>query len=346
MNSVQRKYRINDRKFINTELEKGFNDDMNDSIIRKDNYRKLLEDAGIPYTEKVANWMDLAKNKLNLYNRMDVLDGCNRKIYCQIDHTNNYLLKSIPMNDGSYKIALIYRPDTTDEVCISTDFANDELSFEYQMAYDIYSGCPRFEWKTDVENHIKNAVSIINAAKDGEVFRRDIFTCEAYDMAFIPIDIVNLRITIDKKIKFVPYITGYLKTPIDIAGAYSMRLVPYTLKASLAGVGTKYLNEELIVPGEHISLSGMNNLFVQYINDRKESAYSMDGIAKRSLAILTKAKTRHEDLFINGYSLFNQYIDPNSDFYIKYIDDYKRENAKQIQVLPQLLKYTKYQTAM
>ena len=345
MNSIQRKYRINERKFINTELEKGFNDDMNDSIIRKDTYRKLLEDAGIMYTQKVADWMDLAKNKLNLYNRMDLLDGCNREIYYQIDHTGNYLLKSIPMNDGTYKIALIYRPDTTDEVCISTDFAKDDLSFEYQMAYDVYAGCPRFEWKTDVANHIKNAVSIINAAKDGEVFRRDIFTCPAYDMTFIPIDIVNLRITIDKKIKFIPYITGYLKTPGDTAVKH-MNLAPYALRASLAGVGTKYLNEELIVPGEHISLSGMNNLFIQYINDRKESAYSADGIIKRSLAILTEAKARHIDMLTDGYLLFTQHINPNGDSYIKYIDDYKRENAKKIEVLPQLLKYTKYQTAM
>ena len=338
MNNVQKKYRISDRKFIDNEIEKGCKESA-DMIIGKEatgEYKKLLESANIPYDGISRYWIRTNCDMLNLYNAMDILDGCDRRIYKKYDDSGKYMIKSTPMSDGTHKITIHYLPDTENELYVSTDFANDELSFEYQMAYDIYSGCPRFEWSTDIDNHIKNAIKIINAAKNGEVFRRDIFSCESYGTVFVPVDVINIKVTIDKTIKDIPYITGCLMMP--------NRIIPYALKASMAKVSQRYLNEELILPGEHISLSGMNNLFIQIIEDKKDID-DANAIIKAALNLLLNAKTRHEPLESIQHTL-TKYVCTENDPDLGYIDDYNRRNAKPLEVSPQLLKYTKYQTTI
>lgn len=338
MNNVQKKYRISDRKFIDKEIEKGCKESA-DMIIGKEaagKYKKLLASANIPYDGISRYWIRVNCDMLNLYNAMDILDGCDRRIYKKYDDSGKYMIKSTPMSDGTHKITIHYLPDAEDELYVSTDFANDELSFKYQMAYDIYSGCPRFEWSTDIDNHIKNAIKIINAAKNGEVFRRDIFSCESYGTVFVPVDVINIKVTIDKTIKDIPYITGCLMMPNSI--------IPYTLKASMAKVSQRYLNEELILPGEHISLSGMNNLFIQMIEDKKDIG-DANPIIKKALNLLLNAKTRHESPESIQHTLA-KYVCTENDPDLGYIDDYNRRNAKPLEVSPQLLKYTKYQTTI
>ena len=338
MNNVQKKYRISDRKLIDKEIEKGCKESA-DMIIGKEaagEYKKLLESANIPYDGISRYWIRTNCDMLNLYNAMDILDGCDRRIYKKYDDSGKYMIKSTPMSDGTHKITIHYLPDTENELYVSTDFANDALSFEYQMAYDIYSGCPRFEWSTDIDNHIKNAIKIINAAKNGEVFRRDIFSCESYGTVFVPVDVINIKVTIDKTIKDIPYITGCLMMP--------NRIIPYALKASMAKVSQRYLNEELILPGEHISLSGMNNLFIQIIEDKKDID-DANAIIKAALNLLLNAKTRHEPPESIQHTL-TKYVCTENDPDLGYIDDYNRRNAKPLEVSPQLLKYTKYQTTI
>lgn len=283
MNEIQRLHRINDRKFTAEEFAKNYMGDEIMEVKEKDRIKKILKDADIPANEHDITWIHHAVDDLNLYMKMDILDGRSRNIHrINRDDSAKLYVRAVPMEHGTHKISIEYLDDSDDIRSALTDFGNDKLSYLNQLIYDIYSGCPRFEWDTDLEAHIKNSISIINAARDGVTYRRDIFTCKTYGTTFVPIDIINLKVEIDKKIKDKPFVTGllYLNN--------GKKVKPYAIETSLGEVSKQYENEAIMVPGERISLASMNNLFIQLINDSKHA-----DVLRLAMAKLVKAKMRN-----------------------------------------------------
>lgn len=285
MNDIQRLHRINDRKFTAEEFTKNYMGDEIMEVKEKDKIKKLLKDAGIPANEHDIIWLHHAMDDLNLYMKMDILDCRSRNIHrINRDESAKLYVIAVPMEDGTHRISIEYTDtdsDGSEDIKSAlTDFGNNELSYLNQLVYDIYSGCPRFEWDTDLEAHIKNSISIINAARDGVTYRRDIFTCKTYGITFVPIDIINLKVEVDKKIKDKPFITGLLYN--------SKNVKPYAVEATLGEVSKQYENEAVMLPGERISLASMDNLFVQLINDNKHA-----DVLRLAMAKLVKAKMRN-----------------------------------------------------
>ena len=330
MNSIQRLYRISDRKIIEEDLRKNYLGDDIMEAKKKDIIRKVLSDAGMSTNERIIQWVYHSADDLNLYMKMDILDGRDRNIHRLYTADSKYCMTAVPMEDGTHRISIEY--NNKDEYKnANTKFGDDELSYINQLVYDIYSGCPRFEWDADWYSHANNAISIINSAKDGVTFRRDIFMCESYGLAFVPIDIINLKVRVDGKIKDKPYITGllYAKSTDGKPASYK----PYALEASIGEVSKQYGNEAVVVPGECISLANMENLFVQIISKDKH----MDPL-RIAMAKLMEAKMRN-----TTRSRLEPLITYAS---IVFVDDVQRSSQSKVHVLPQLLKPTMFETAV
>ena len=329
MNNVQRSYRISDRKIVEEDLKKIYLGDNIMELKKKDSIKKVLSDAGMRTDEKFIQWVYRSADDLNLYMKMDQLDGRVRNIHRMV-LDDRYVMTVVPMEDGSHRIS-IEDADEDNYKCANTKFGNDELSSMNQLVYDIYSGCPRFEWDLDWQTHAKHALSVIDKAKDGDTFRRDIFSCESYGLTFVPIDIINLKVHVDGKMKDRPYITGLLYQEHKDG---SITYKPYALKTSIGHVSSYYLNESIVIPGESISLAGMNNLFIQVVSEDSRCT----DVLRVAMARLMNAKMRNVKVnTLEPYTAFKK---------IEFSDDAYRELADPLDILPQLLKPNTFKTAM
>ena len=311
MNEVQKLHRISDRKFIENEFKTNYMGDEIMEVKEKEAIKKLLADANIPANEHDIIWLYHAMDDLNLYMKMDILDGRDRNVHRinRNESGDGLYVRAVPMEDGTHRISIEYAEnDFGDEGrYANTNYGNKELSYLNQLVYDIYSGCPRFEWDSDLYAHMKNAIAIINAAKDGVTYRRDIFECKPqYRVTFAPIDIINLKVDVDGKLRDKPYITGLL---YKFRNDGSASIKPYSIETTLAEVSKHYENEAVMVPGELISLASLNNIFIQLIQDGSKCT----DVLRLATAKLVQAKMRNSTdsslLALNYYNELASFVD-------------------------------------
>lgn len=333
MNDVQKKYRITERQFDAREIEKEVEKSNSKMKEESKKYNEMLEGAGIPLIDNIGLWMMKTGNMLNLYNAIDQLDTREPAVH-MITHYGDkrYYMKSTPMANGTHKITVHYKNAESNEEegkFILTDLGSRGLDYEFQLAYDIYSGCPRFEWSIDIDTHIRNAIDNINSARSGTTFRRDIFTCNKANMAFIPVDIVNVKVSVDGKLKDMPFITGMIAhTDEDKSVKY---IEAYTIPAEIAPTSHQYLNVKLLTQDDRISLKNVSALFTQYaVNDRIISPYNHISILRNVFGILMNVKTRYN--VPDVISVCSKYINTEGTNY-GYIDDYERSIARKITYL-------------
>lgn len=326
MNDVLKKYRITERQFNAHEIEKEV--EKSDTKMKEDSkkYTDMLESAGIPLVDNIGHWIMVTANTLNLYNAIDQLDTREPAVHTiSFNKDDQYYIKSTPMANGTHKITVHYKNTDSNEEdkFVLTDLGGRELDYEFRLAYDIYSGCPRFEWSIDIDTHIRNAIDIINSARSGVTFRRDIFTCSKADMTFIPVDIVNIKVTLDGKLKDMPFITGIIvRTDEDRSAKY---VETYTIPVEMASTSHQYLSVKLLTQDDRISLKNVTNLFLQYaVNDRVTTPYYYTSIFRNAFNILMNAKTRYNAPDITN--VCGKYINTEGTNY-GYIDDYERSTA-------------------
>ena len=246
----------------------------------KETMKKIgIENLSFDDVSKIIN----AYNYINLTNHINDIDNVdllvNKHIFALED---GRALKMVSRKEkNKYVISVCYGNDT-----VITEFGDYDLSTVYQMAYDIYSGLDKkmneINGRILIKNCVKDAIDLINGAKHGDIYRRDIFISKTLGICFAPIDIINIGAISDSKRTNIPYVIGIFAPRKKNATFLS----PYVMEISLVNGGKQYLNEASLTADDEISLKGCETLPISMIQSNRKNGFK--GVIENSIMYIIR----------------------------------------------------------
>ena len=274
----------------------------------KETMKKIgIDDLSFDDVSKVIN----AYNYVNLTNMINGIDDVDLLI-------NKY---NFSLKDGSVLMSRKEKNKYVVSICLGnksviTEFGDYGLSPVYKMAYDIYSGLDKKlsnrNGIVNISDCVKNAIDLINGAKHGDIYRRDIFISETLGICFVPIDIINIGAISDSKRTNIPYIIGILMHHTK----HFTFLSPYVVEISLVNGGKQYLNEASLTADDDISLRGCESLPISGMRFRKRED-RFKGIITDSIIYIMKIlidrlyrdPSFDADLFYDSFMKNTKFVD-------------------------------------
>lgn len=241
----------------------------------KETMKKIgIENLSFGDVSKIINAYNYV-NLTNLINDIDEVDLLINKHNFALE--DGMVLKMVSRKEKEKYVVSVCCGNNT----VITEFGDYDLSPVYQMAYDIYSGLDKKMNERNerilIENCVKDAIDLINGAKHGDIYRRDIFISETLGICFAPIDIINIGAISDSKRTNIPYVIGILaqrKKNVTF-------LSPHVMEISLVNGGKQYLNEASLTADDEISLRGCESLAISMIQSNEKEGFK--GVIENSI---------------------------------------------------------------
>ena len=250
------------------------------SYIKETTKKIGIENLSFGDVSKVINAYNYV-NLTNLINDIDDIDLLINKHYFSLEDGSVLTMMS-RKEKNKYAVSICLGNKS-----VITEFGDYGLSPVYKMAYDIYSGLDNKMSERNgriiISDCIRDAIDLINGAKHGDIYRRDIFISETLGMCFVPIDIINIGAISDSKRTNIPYIIGIL---IHHA-KHATFLSPYVIEISLVNGGKQYLNEASLTADDDISLRSCESLPISVMRFKKQED-GFKGIITDSIIYIMK----------------------------------------------------------
>lgn len=276
----------------------------------KETMKKIgIDDLSFNDASKIIN----AYNYVNLTNHINDIDEVDLLI-----NKHNFVLedgrvlKMVSRKEkNKYVVSVCYGNKS-----VITEFGDYGLPTVYKMAYDIYSGLDKKmsnrNGMANVSYCVKNAIDLINGAKHGDIYRRDIFISETLGVCFVPIDIINIGAISDSKRTNIPYIIGILMHHTK----HFTFLSPYVVEISLVNGGKQYLNEASLTADDDISLRGCESLPISIMRSKKQED-RLKGIIMDAIIYIMKVlidrlhsdPSFDADLFYDSFMKNTEFVD-------------------------------------